>query len=673
MSRSFLERPAARALALTIACAALVCFAFFAIAMHAAAASEQASGSAAEAAASSEGEEVTSVQGPAASEESATFPEELAEVPDSYFEEAQSQGTLEDLYYDTYESFSYADKTTPLTKHAVVYLPAGYSEDGQYNVVYLMHGGWSNETTYLGTPGNPSVFKNVLDNAIAAGEIEPIIVVCPTYNNTSAQDSSDYSLALQLTSNYPQELVSDLMPAVEGTYATFAETTDPAGLAASRDHRAFAGFSMGSVQTWHVFEQCLDYFRYFLPSSGALTSDGEYMADIVRNSGHAWDDFFIFACSGTDDFAYSAFTSQINAMEAVSDGTFRLADNERDGNLWYAVQPGGTHNAEYAEQYFYNGLRCLWHGEAASGSAVADAASADPADSGDFTLDTTVEQVESDPAFEGFGELLFPVDRSVDPSMTLEQVTSPSVYVWYSDLQPQETVDVLNYLKGQVLAGNQIFYRIYSDEEIAADPSKADTGLFFFRGEQGAPYAIMNAGGGFMYVGAMHDSFPQALAASERGYNAFALIYRPDDPYNDLARAIEFVNDHADELGVAQDGYSLWGGSAGARMAATLGNESNLRQLTGRDDIPQASAVIMQYTGYSYVSADDAPTYACVGSRDGIASWQTMQSRLEQLSSLGIPTEFHVYDGLSHGFGLGTGTVAEGWIDDALSFWDAQR
>ena len=45
----------------------------------------------------------------------------------------------------------------------------------------------------------------------------------------------------------------------------------------------------------------------------------------------------------------------------------------------------------------------------------------------------------------------------------------------------------------------------------------------------------MTAGGGFAYVGALHDSFPQALELSKMGYNASALIYRPDDPYRDLA------------------------------------------------------------------------------------------------------------------------------------------
>lgn len=45
---------------------------------------------------------------------------------------------------------------------------------------------------------------------------------------------------------------------------------------------------------------------------------------------------------------------------------------------------------------------------------------------------------------------------------------------------------------------------------------------------------------------------------------------------------------------------------------------------------------------------------------------------LHRLEALGIPTEFHAYEGLGHGFGLGTGTVAEGWIGDAVAFWRAQ-
>ena len=290
----------------------------------------------------------------------AVLPDKLAEIPQEYFSEADQQGTLVELEYDTYESMTYEKQEQVLHKRAIVYLPYGYSEDAKYNVFYLMHGGWSNETTYLGTPEHPNEFKNVLDNGIADGKIQPMIVVCPTYNNESKSDSSDYSLALRLTENYHNELIHDLIPAVEGTYSTYAEDTTLDGIRNSRDHRAFCGFSMGSVATWRTFQYCLDYFRYFMPSSGSLTSDGGYMASLVQDSGYEWNDFFIFAASGTEDFAYSSFKNQIEAMADVNDGTFRYANNEREGNLYFLEQEGGTHSGEYAMEYFYNGLCWIW-------------------------------------------------------------------------------------------------------------------------------------------------------------------------------------------------------------------------------------------------------------------------------------------------------------------------
>ena len=285
-----------------------------------------------------------------------------------------------------------------------------------------------------------------------------------------------------------------------------------------------------------------------------------------------------------------------------------------------------------------------------------------------ITQNTTVNEVINDKAFGSFGRLLFPLDRPVAGDMTFAEVSTSRVYVWYSHIQPSKTVEVIANLKRRSEQGEQVFYPIYTTGEIAADPSKADTGLFFFRGEARKPFAIMNAGGGFMYVGALHDSFPHALEVSKRGYNAFVLIYRPGSAYHDLARAIAYVHDHAGELRVSPENYSLWGGSAGARMAAALGNSSVLASY-GLSRIPQAAAVIMQYTGYSAVSGSDAPSYGCVGTDDGVASWRTMQDRSAALKALGIDSEFHSYRGLSHGFGLGEGTAAEGWINDALALW----
>lgn len=173
-------------------------------------------------------------------------------------------------------------------------------------------------------------------------------------------------------------------------------------------------------------------------------------------------------------------------------------------------------------------------------------------------------------------------------------------------------------------------------------------------------------------MGAMQDSLPHALALSQHGYHAFALIYRPgaQSGCEDLARAISFVYSHAEELGISTDCYSLWGGSAGARLSAWLGSYGPAA--FGGDDRPRPGTVVMQYTGHSEYTTADPPTFACVGEQDGIANWRVMQRRIDALAAAGIPVEFHHYPTLGHGFGLGIGTEAEGWLEEAVAFWEAQ-
>lgn len=285
-----------------------------------------------------------------------------------------------------------------------------------------------------------------------------------------------------------------------------------------------------------------------------------------------------------------------------------------------------------------------------------------------YTVDTPISEVTNDPVFGDYGRLIFPVDTWYYSGDTLGDLG----LTWYSHIDPDETVEIVNNLRNRAEAGETVFYDIYTEEEKAEDPEKEDTGLFFFKGTPGEKFAVCNAGGGFAYVGAMQDSFTHALELSKKGYNAFALIYRPgaQTACEDLARAISFIFEHAEELEVDTDCYSLWGGSAGGRMAAWLGSYGPAA--FGGDDLPQPGAVIMQYTGHSDYTENDPPTFACVGESDGIANWRTMERRIETLDALGIPTEFHHYPGLGHGFGLGTGTVAEGWIDQAVEFWEEQ-
>ena len=285
-----------------------------------------------------------------------------------------------------------------------------------------------------------------------------------------------------------------------------------------------------------------------------------------------------------------------------------------------------------------------------------------------FTTDTKVLDVMNDPTFEDYGRLLFPIDKKISRDMTLKEVGS--ILKWYSYVKTERTVEIVNDMKERTEAGEQIFYDIYTDEEKRADPAKKDTGLFFFRGMSKRKTAIVNAGGCFSYVAAIHDSFPHALELSKKGYNAFALIYRPDvkSACKDLARAIAYIHKHAQELEIDVSDYSLWGGAAGGCMAAWLGSYGT--DAFGEADYPKPSVVTMQYAGLSEVTGHEPPTYGCVGTNDCIAYYRIMEDRIRKIRAQGTNAKIAVFGGLPHGFGLGEGTAAEGWIDEVVTFWE---
>jgi acetyl esterase/lipase len=220
--------------------------------------------------------------------------------------------------------------------------------------------------------------------------------------------------------------------------------------------------------------------------------------------------------------------------------------------------------------------------------------------------------------------------------------------------------------------GNTVFYDFYTPEEKRAEPARANTGLFFLRGKPGAPFAVVAPGGGFSYVGSVHEGFPYAAEISKKGYNVFVLKYRVgfggSVATEDLAAAISYIFRNADALGVSTSDYSLWGSSAGARMAASIGSHSVAA--FGGDNLPKPSVVVMAYTGHSDTSADEPPTFAVVGERDGIAPPSAMERRVEILRNAGVEVEYHKYAGIGHGFGLGTNTGAEGWLTEATRFWE---
>lgn len=280
-----------------------------------------------------------------------------SEVPETYYNAAAEQGTLETLTYQTHDLSS----GEAVTHSATVYLPYGYHADDEstrYNILYLQHGAYGDELTWMYEYGDD--FKNMIDHMIQDGLIESLIIVMPYLD----PGESWYHDTVPIF--YEQELLPDLMPAVESKYHTYAETADEAGFAASRSHRTFGGFSAGGATTWQVFLNGRNYFEFFMPLSGALElggdgstaeTDAETLAAAANNSDLL---FFIFAATGTRDVAYQGLTAQINAMKSLTD-TFTFTENGFDsGNLMYYTAEGNSHDYPYTYEYVYNGLPLLF-------------------------------------------------------------------------------------------------------------------------------------------------------------------------------------------------------------------------------------------------------------------------------------------------------------------------
>jgi acetyl esterase/lipase len=288
-----------------------------------------------------------------------------------------------------------------------------------------------------------------------------------------------------------------------------------------------------------------------------------------------------------------------------------------------------------------------------------------------LTADDSIRTLLDHPAFTGFARLLLPWDgRRYDEAMRLRDLGSLLPY--HSHVDTQTVVGALNRMIDDASGGHDVFYPFYSEEQRREQPARDNTGLFFFRGKPDAPFAVVSPGGAFSYVASIHEGFPYAAELSARGFNAFVLRYRAGHggavATEDLAAAISYIFRNAKALGVGTRGYSLWGSSAGARMAAAVGSHGV--SAYGGDRLPGPSAVVMAYTAHADYSSAEPPTFVVVGEQDGIAPPSAMERRVAALRSAGTPVEYHRYGHLGHGFGPGTGTSAEGWIANAVRFWE---
>ena len=231
-----------------------------------------------------------------------------------------------------------------------VYLPYGYDKNKKYNIFYLMHGGGENETTVF---GNDVKIQNALDNLIKQGVIEPTIVVAPTFNKCEA-------------ATFWKEFRESVVQFVESKYSTYANgVTTLESLQASRMHRAYGGFSMGSLSVWNVFANCLDIVGYYMPLSGNYWygNTGEDAArelnNVVERSGLADNQFAIFCATGTKDMAYGNMNPQMEAMKNMSH--FHYTSDFNEGNFYYLVAQGKEHWWGHVKHYIAQALPYFFH------------------------------------------------------------------------------------------------------------------------------------------------------------------------------------------------------------------------------------------------------------------------------------------------------------------------
>ena len=283
------------------------------------------------------------------------------------YHDVNFRGSIEKVCYMTTNR-----EGEPRDKYALVYLPHCYDaadREKRYNILYLMHGGGGNPDAWL----DCCKVKNMLDYAIDAGELEPLIVVFPSYykEKIPRTGAPDGEQERQHVLFFQKELVEELLPAVEGVYNVYASNITLEGLKAARRHRAFGGFSMGSATTWFAFMEHLDYFAYFIPLSGdcwAVEARGgethaaetaQILHQVALDSGYGKEDYFIYSATGTEDPACGALSPQIEEMKKYPDA-FTFSDDFGAGNLHYFVAEGAVHAYECVYEYLYNYLPFLF-------------------------------------------------------------------------------------------------------------------------------------------------------------------------------------------------------------------------------------------------------------------------------------------------------------------------
>ena len=282
------------------------------------------------------------------------------------------KGTVERVDYST----SVYDDGKTYQKYCYVYLPYGYDKEDKskkYNVLYFQHGNTC-EPSIFAIGGN----KPMIDMLFESGEIEPCIMVSVTYYFDPMGDADERLITGMVPAgdggwphtigNYYMEVVKDIIPAVETKYNTYLADPSDEAIKASRDHRAFSGYSRGAVMTWRMLNHTFEYFRWFAPMSCTVRGDRKHgeilteqdVVDYVTEpiKAHPELPFFIYASNGGPEDIRDMYTQM---KYIIKQSCFSYGDDPVKNNIYYSVSD--FYHTDYLVPYYYwNSLKVLFKG-----------------------------------------------------------------------------------------------------------------------------------------------------------------------------------------------------------------------------------------------------------------------------------------------------------------------
>ncbi len=256
------------------------------------------------------------------------------------------------------------------------------------------------------------------------------------------------------------------------------------------------------------------------------------------------------------------------------------------------------------------------------------------------------------------------------------------------------------------LEKGQVFYDIWSSQEIEEEPVRQYTGLAAFPVEHPAKYVLICPGGGYENICAMAEGYPVAKKMNELGYAAFVLQYRVDPekplkdrPLEDVAKALTFINQNAERFHVIPGEYAIAGFSAGGHLAGsfcvkelgyekyslprpeavflsypvvTLGEEAHVGSRNALLGVDSTEEERKRYSVEQHVTKEFPPVFVWQCDGDDTVPFANSRMLVEELNRHQVPNSYEVYHSTAHGWGAADGTLADNWILRAVRFWDEQ-